>query len=113
MAIAQRHPPKVDRGDAPLWLAEQLARPQAEGVCRVVYHSMFLQYLTDRSRDAIVRSIRKAGTSATVQRPLAWITFERTKARYEVQLRLTCWPGSGTRLLARCHAYGDWIDWRT
>lgn len=112
LALAQIHPPQVDQGDAGPWLAEQLASPGQDGVCRVVYHSMFMQYLTVRRRDAIASIMRRASVQATSRRPLAWISFERTQARYEVVLRLSLWPQGESRVLATCHAYGKWIDWR-
>ena len=105
-------PPRVDRDDAVSWLASRLDDIQQEGVCRVVFHSMVLQYLGEKDRRALGALIRKAGARANIQQPLAHITFEWTPMRDDVQLRLTCWPGGQTRLLATCHAYGDWIDWR-
>lgn len=111
LLFAQRFPPRVDRDDAVSWLASRLDDIQQEGVCRVVFHSMVLQYLGEKDRRAVGALIRKAGARANIQQPLAHITFEWTPMRDDVQLRLTCWPGGQTRLLARCHAYGDWIDW--
>lgn len=111
LLLAQRHPPCVDRDNAAPWLAAQLQSVQQEGVCRVVFHSMVLQYLTVEDRHAVAATIRRAGMRANVRRPLAYISFEWTPMRDEVHLCLTCWPGGQTRLLATCHAYGDWIDW--
>lgn len=109
--LARRYPPTLDRGDAPSWLAARLAEPQETGLCRVVFHSMVLQYLTAEDRKTVVRAIHQAGAQASAQQPLAWISFEWTPLRDEVQLLLTCWPGGETRKLATCHAYGNWIDW--
>lgn len=111
LALAQLYPPCVDQGDAVPWLDAQLDTAQPQGVCRVVYHSMFLQYLNPLSRNALATRINQAGALATRQRPFAWISFERTRLHYEVQLRLTCWPNGTSQLLATCHAYGNWIDW--
>ncbi|QAY77426.1 DUF2332 domain-containing protein [Sphingosinicella sp. BN140058] len=112
LAVARRHPPRIDRADAPSWLAERLASPQETGRCRVVFHSMVLQYLTDDDRAHVLDAICRAGAEATLERPLAWIAFEWTPERSEVRLSLTCWPTGETRTLAICHPYGDWIDWR-
>lgn len=111
LLLAQRHPPRVDRDDAVPWLAARLESPQREGVCRVVFHSMVLQYLAEKDGHAVAAILRQAGARASIRHPLARISFEWTPMRDEVQLRLTCWPGGQTRLLATCHAYGDWIDW--
>jgi hypothetical protein len=72
---------------------------------------MFLQYLDDENRDALVATIKDAGSRATVERPLAWIGFEWTPDRSEVQLNLTCWPNGEMQTLAICHPYGHWIHW--
>lgn len=111
LEIARRHAPCVERADAATWLIEQLARPQPVGRCRAVFHSMVLQYVDAAARRRIVRSIAAAGGRADESRPLAWISFEWTRLRTAVELRLTCWPGGETRVLATCHPYGAWIDW--
>ena len=117
IALSRACPPPVERGSAGPWLARELAEPQREGLCRVVLHSMVLQYLPEDERRAALTAIMRAGARATAQRPFAWIGFEWNSTRSEVQLRLTRWPGengeAGTsRVLAVCHAYGNWIDWR-
>jgi len=112
LALALRHPPQIDRADAVTWLSQRLEDAQAAGQCRVIFHSMVLQYLTEHDRQTITSMIRHAGARATADKPLAWISFEWTALRDEVQLCLTCWPGGETRVLATCHPYGEWIDWR-
>jgi hypothetical protein len=112
LALARRYPPHIDQVNAVTWLGERLAAPQHAGLCRVIFHSMVLQYLTDDERQIVEDAIGRAGARATPDRPLARISFEWTPRRDEVQLRLTCWPTGESRLLALCHAYGDWIDWR-
>ncbi|WP_294329880.1 DUF2332 family protein [uncultured Sphingomonas sp.] len=113
LAMARRHPPQLEQGDASEWLARQLAVPQAEGTCRVVMHSMVLQYLPPRDRAAVVAMIRDAGQYATPERPLAWVGFEWTETRSEVRLSLSWFPGGEERrVLAVCHPYGNAVDWR-
>lgn len=113
LALALRHPPHIDQANAVPWLAARLEDEHAAGQCRVIFHSMVLQYLTERDRHLVTSTISQAGARASVDRPLAWISFEWAPLRNEVHLCLTCWPGGQTRLLATCHAYGEWIDWRT
>ena len=112
LELARHFPPRVERADALSWLAERLAEPQPAGRCRVVFHSMVLQYLSGDARCAFADMLHGAGARATNARPLAWIGFEWTASRSEVQLTLTSWPGGTTRLLAISHPYGDWIEWR-
>ncbi|SDD78803.1 hypothetical protein SAMN05444678_12247 [Sphingomonas sp. YR710] len=112
LEVARMYPPRVEQGDAVVWLKQQLDLPQRAGLSRVVFHSMVLQYLTEPGRNAVIDMIAEAGSRATVERPLAWVSFEWTPTRSEVQLRLTCWPTGETRHLATCHPYGDWVAWR-
>ena len=112
LALAVVHPPRIGRGSAVPWLAQQLATPQDPDTCRVVFHSMVLQYMTLGDRDAIDAMIVAAGHRATPDRPIARISFERERAHAQVELTVTCWPGGAARLLATCHPYGNWINWR-
>lgn len=111
IALAQANPPAIDRDDLARWLPRQLAMAQPAGLCRVVFHSMVLQYLTPAHRAAITGHIHAAGSRADRMRPLAWIGFEWTECRSEVRLMLTCWPDGTSRHLATCHPYGEWIRW--
>ena len=112
LALAAHYLPQVDQGNAAAWLDRQLQAPRPDGACRVVFHSMVLQYLDARDRQKIIARIAAVGADATARRPFAWISFEWNESRREVQLLLTCWPDGQTRLLAICHPYGAWIDWR-
>ncbi|MBC9034104.1 DUF2332 family protein [Sphingomonas sp. JC676] len=112
LALTQRFPPRVEREDALTWLEARLAEPQILGECRVIFHSMVLQYLKSDARHTFVDMLHRAGADATQTRPLAWISFEWTASRSEVQLTLTSWPSATTRLLAVSHPYADWIEWR-
>ncbi|WP_422055663.1 DUF2332 domain-containing protein [Sphingomonas sp.] len=111
LRIARAHPPTLMRGDATAWLPDQLARPQADGVCRVVFHSMVLQYLDPAARNSVIDAIHAAGARAHAARPLAWLSLEWTPGRERVELALTCWPDGARRVLATCHPYGEWFDW--
>jgi hypothetical protein len=93
------------------WLADRLAEPQAVGRCRVVMHTMVLQYLSDDDRRQITALLSTAGRRADADHPLLWISFEWTRDRSHVELRLTAWPTGETRVLAHCHPYGDELEW--
>lgn len=111
LRLARAHPPALTRADATLWLPDQLAEPQAEGVCRVVFHSMVIQYLDPSARASVIDAIHTAGSRATTARPLSWLSLEWTPGRERVELALTCWPDGARRVLATCHPYGEWFDW--
>lgn len=115
LAVARTHPPRVDQGDALDWLTVRLAEPAPPGRCRVVVHSMVLQYLAADKRTALEGLLQEAYAAATPESPLARVGLEWTPARDEVRLSLTLAPGTGLarhRHLASCHPYGDWIDWK-
>ena len=112
LEIARAHPPRIDEGEAIGWITDRLAAPKPRGVCRVVFHSMFRQYLPGPEQIRLGELIQAAGERATSDQPLAWVSLEWTPDRSEVQLMLTCWPDGQSRLLATCHPYGEWIRWR-
>lgn len=111
LALARRYPPTVERGNAARWLPKRLAQPQPDNVCRVVFHSMVLQYLSRDDRRDVVAALTAAGTRATRERPLAWISFEWDSARSRVELWLTCWPDGQSIRLADSHPYGNTLNW--
>ncbi len=116
IGIAEAHPPQVDTGLASAWLLRRFAQPQAEGVRRVVFHSMVLQYASDHERAAIDQAFTLAGAQARPDRPLARVSIEWRADRAAVELRIAQWDGAGergeARLAALCHPYGEWIEWR-
>jgi len=116
IAIAGEFPPAVQRGSAGEWLQAQLAIPQPEGVRRVVFHSMVMQYVPQAERKIVAQALADAGAQATPDRPLARVALEWREDRREVELCLTMWDGSTpeghARLVATCHPYAEWFDWR-
>lgn len=110
LATAQK--PDLVAQDAAEFVAQALARPQAEGVARVVMHSIVWQYLGEARQAAITRAIEGAAAAATPERPLIWIALEANRTLLQHELVVRHWPGDGApQLLARAHAHGAWIDW--
>lgn len=116
LGIARAHPPEVEAGLASAWLMRRFAEPQAEGVRRVVFHSMVMQYTDPAERAAIDTAFALAGARAEPSRPIARVGIEWRADRQAVELRIARWDGRGQRgeprLAALCHPYGEWIDWR-
>lgn len=111
IALAQANPPPVARADAANWLEDRLAEPQPEGVARIVYHSIMLQYVAPEGRARIASAMERTGADATERRPLAWLSYEFPSVAPKAELRLTLWPGGETRLLGHAHPHGAVIEW--
>jgi hypothetical protein len=111
IAIARQGPMLVERGDAADWVEERLEGRQAEGVLRVVMHSVFWQYLDAAIQGRIEAAIRRGGARATATSPLAWLSFEPGPNLWTMALTLRLWPGGEERCLAHCHPHGSWIEW--
>jgi hypothetical protein len=112
IATATAHPVLVEAGDAGTWIADRLAEPQPAGQARIVYHSVFWQYLPNATQQAITATIEDAGNHATPDRPLAWLRFEPDPpAISPMQLRLRLWPGDDDLHLASCHPHGARVHW--
>lgn len=91
------------------WTTEQLAAT-APRTATVLFHSIVMQYLTAEERGAFEAAVREAGDRASEAAPLAWLRMEPDDWE-ATQVRLTMWPGSGDRKLARAGYHGDPVDW--
>ena len=85
----------VDAADACDWLEARLAEP-ADGVATVVFHSIFMQYLSDRgSRSTAWRRSRRRAGADRHARP--WPGCGWSPAATQAEVRLTSWPGGAER----------------
>ena len=103
-------PVRLDEGSATTWLPAQLARP-AERVATVVFHSIVLQYLSDRQRDEFLRVVDEAGARATNHAPLAHLTLEPDPGMSGFPVRLRTWPGGDEIVVARSGPHGADVAW--
>jgi hypothetical protein len=114
IAMIEAQPVRLEQADAADWLEARLAEPQAEGVTRVLMHSVVWQYLPPATQARITEAMEKAGAQATADRQLAWVEMEpdRTLHRQEVWVR--SWPGDMSRtMVAASQAHGVWVEgWR-
>jgi hypothetical protein len=111
LALADRYPPAIEPGDAADFAEAALAVPQAEGVCRVVYHTIFWTYLPPDKQARIRAALSRAGEAATAARPLAWLRYELNGEGGVAELHLQQWPGGGERHLATGHPHGSKLRW--
>lgn len=112
-AIAMQREKGVDltHADAADWLEEQLARPHAAGVTRVLMHSVVWQYLPEDSATRIRAAMREAAARATADRPLGWVMMEPDRSLGHQLLRVRSWPGHDDwRTIASAHAHAAWVD---
>ena len=96
-------PMLVERANAVDWLTARLAAP-VPGTATVVVHSIVLQYLSPGDRRRLLAVVDEAGERATVDAPLAWLRME--PGGDQAEIRLTTWPGSTARVVARSSFHG-------
>ena len=104
IALARKTGLRVDKADAADWLETQLASRRPDGLT-VIYHSVFLIYPPQETRERIRALIETAGAAATPAAPLAWLCFEPEPlfggepASGMMRTRLQTWPGGAARFL--------------
>ena len=111
LALAARHPPALEQGAAAGFTEGRLAEPQAEGVCRLLYHTVFWTYLPPDKQARIRAALARAGRAATADRPLAWLRYELNGEGGVAELHLQSWPGGAERHLATGHPHGSRVKW--
>lgn len=112
VAAAHRFAPEIVRQGGADFLADILGREPQPGVTRVVMHSVVWQYLAPGERERIRALLESAGTKATEEAPLAWVSLEANRDTHRHELAVTYWPGGEMcRRLAVAHPHGDWIEW--
>jgi hypothetical protein len=112
IAEATSSPPDLLGMNAADFVETELARPQAEGVTRILMHSIVWQYVPEDQKARVTAAMAAAGARATAERPLAWIALEANRVLHLHELVVRHWPGDGEpHLLARAHAHGASIEW--
>ena len=109
VTIALSDPPPLDRIDAADWVAARLAAAPADGVTRVLMHSIAFQYLPQAGRQRVSAAMKSAGQKATRSSPLAWLSFEQAEGGPELTLQV--WPDGQTVRLAQADPHVTWVDW--
>jgi hypothetical protein len=111
LALAAAHPPQVRQGDAADFVEAVLTELQSDGVCRVIFHTIFWTYVPADKQARVRAALTRAGEQATRERPLAWARYELNGQGGVAELRLTEWPGGRERHLATGHPHGSRIAW--
>ena len=111
LALLRAHPPMLEQGDAPDWVEARLNEPQAEGVTRVLMHSIVWTYIAPDGQARITTAMEAAAARATADRPLAWVHVEADRTVHQHVLTIRSWPGHGNPVvIARAHAHGFWVE---
>ncbi len=101
----------LDAGDAAYWVETRLAEPQADGVTRVLIHSVVWQYLPRATQTRIRDAMTAAGAAASAERPLGWVMMEPNRDLHRHEVRVRSWPGERPmELVALTHAHGAWVE---
>jgi hypothetical protein len=99
------------QADAADWLEARLAEPQADGVARVLMHSVVWQYLPADSAQRVRAAMAAAAERATPERPLGWVMMEPDRSQAHQVIRVMSWPGHGTpTIVGTAHAHAAWIE---
>lgn len=100
----------LEQADAADWIEARLAEPQAEGVTRVLMHSVVWQYLPEPTAERIKAAMKVAGEHATAERPLGWVSMEPDRSLGHQVVRVRTWPGDGAAaIVATAHAHAAWV----
>jgi len=108
-AIAAQHS-TVEQGDAIEWLDHRL-KAQKQGQLHLIYHTIAWQYFPPATQAKGSDMIQAAGSKATEDAPLAWLSLENDGGGNGAPLVLRIWPQNHTVLLGRACFHGRWIDW--
>jgi hypothetical protein len=112
MAITAEDLPEIVQGDAADFVEARATL--RDGVATTVFHSIAFQYFPAQTQSRIRSHMAETGARATRAAPLAWLRFEADPGAENgtpPSLRLTLWPGSEDRLLARAHPHGQLVHW--
>lgn len=110
-ALVRAHPPRIEQADAADWVEARLAEPRADGVTRVLMHSVTWQYLPDETQARITAAMERAGAASTEQRPLAWVTMEPDRDLSAHRIGVRTWPdGAERRTIGAAHAHAKWVE---
>ncbi|MEH3159005.1 MAG: DUF2332 domain-containing protein [Sphingomonas taxi] len=111
IAMLRERPVDLVAADAADWVEARLAEPQAEGMVRVLMHSVVWQYLPEPVAERIRVAMAAAGARADAARPLAWVAMEPDRSLGHQAIRVRGWPGdTGWQVIATAHAHAAWID---
>ena len=112
IAEAAKAPPDLVRMNAAEFVEAEQAKPQAEGVTRLLMHSIVWQYVPADQQERVTAAMAAAGARATAERPLAWISLEANRVLHIHEMTVRYWPGGAEPVtVTRAHPHGASIEW--
>jgi hypothetical protein len=111
--VARSVPATVVRADAVDWLGEVLAEPGPR-VATVVYHSVFLPYLSPAKLRDLRAVMTAAAARATLDAPFAELSLEPEDPDAippTFEIRLEVWPDGGSQRIALAAPHGPPVRW--
>ncbi|MGP1351888.1 MAG: DUF2332 domain-containing protein [Parasphingopyxis sp.] len=109
--LARAFTPPVVAGEAADWTEQRLAHRQADGVMRILYHTIAFQYFPEQQKQRIRSAVGNAAAEASAERPFGWLSLETNSETGAIELRLKLWPAGEDLHLANTHPHVSWIDW--
>jgi len=108
LEIAQQVPATVEQADAIDWITRELSHP-VSGCMTAVFHSIVMLYLDAPKRAVFSEILAEAGSRATPDAPLAWLSMERAEeaGASDTAIHLTLWPGGVRRQVAGAGFHGQ------
>ena len=104
--------PDLVKMNAADFVEQELAKPQNDGVTRMLMHSIVWQYVPEDQQERVTAAMEAAGDRATAKRPLAWVKVEADRTVHRHMLKVRYWPGGGDEVqLAWSHPHGADIQW--
>lgn len=103
----------VEQGDAIDWLERRLANPKA-GHLHLIQNTVAWQYFPQSAQKRGIKLLEAAGTRATQDTPLAWLSMENdgdATGGVGATVTLRMWPGDVTLHLGRADFHGRWVQW--
>src|SRR5262249_44503402 len=95
IATALAEPTRIDAGEAAEWVEEKLPPVDAaRDGGRVLFHSVFWNYLPAPAQRRIESQVARCAAAATAARPFGWLRFELDPADGQAALQLAHWPGA-------------------
>jgi hypothetical protein len=110
--IARRVPAVIEQADAIEWLSRELKNPVRRSAT-VVFHSIVTMYFSNADRARMPELLAEAGSRASDDAPLAWLSMEQSASPQEgreTDIELTIWPGGERRTIARASFHGRNVE---